>query len=88
MLISCQCVATDINKNKQVTSNFQVKHPHCVDGITSRVKCSQTQLLVFILLRDVYIACILHSLLHNKKVYNLMMDIIQAETKTSYVNTD
>jgi len=32
---------------------YQVRHPRCVNRITSRVKCSQTQLLAFMLLRGV-----------------------------------
>jgi len=30
--------------------NFQVRHPRCVDRITSIDKYSQTQLLIFVLL--------------------------------------
>jgi len=35
------------------TQTFQLRQPCYVERITSRVKCSQTQLLVFILLRGV-----------------------------------
>ena len=33
--------------------NFQARHPRCVDRSTSVDKCSQTQLLIFVLLRGV-----------------------------------
>jgi len=38
--------------------NFQMRHPRCVDRITSRVECSETQLSIFILPRGVYKACL------------------------------
>ena len=34
-------------------NGYQVRHPRCVDRITSNDKCSQTQLLIFVLLRGV-----------------------------------
>jgi len=34
-------------------SNFQAKHPRSVDRITSIDNCSQTQILIFLLLRGV-----------------------------------
>jgi len=40
-------------KNIQLMYSFQASHPHCVDRITSIDKCSQTQLLIFVLLRGV-----------------------------------
>jgi hypothetical protein len=40
-------------KNEALHCNFQVRHPRFVDIITSIDKCSQKQLLIFVLLRGV-----------------------------------
>jgi len=40
-------------KKTGFSGDFQVRHPRCVERITSIDKCSQTQLLIFVLLRGV-----------------------------------
>ena len=39
--------------SKRCKDGYQVRQPRCVDRITSRVKCSETQLLAFVWLRVV-----------------------------------
>ena len=52
ILIVVVRIATTCLKNFKTC---QVRHPRCVDRITSIDKCSQTQLIIFVLLRGVSI---------------------------------
>jgi len=50
-----------IGLHHHLNPNFRVRHPRCVDIITSIDKSSRTQLLIFVLLRDVFTQLIFTS---------------------------
>jgi hypothetical protein len=73
--------------------NFQARHPRCVDRITSIDKCSQTQLLIFVLLRGVstYLVltttCFGRYIGHQQVVHSLILkQTIQYRTFFVFVN--